>query len=200
MRPPRPATLLPGGLYLALAAIQGFALQAMFITYGVYVVREAELDPLQLVLAGTALEAAVFIAEIPTGVVADVYSRRSSMIIGLTISGVGFALMGASPTFLWIAGGQAVWGVGWTFISGAQEAWLADEVGEADAAPIYLRATQLTQVARLLAIPIGVPIASRSLQLPYFFAAATHGALVVLLMLTMSERSFVPAASGDRST
>ena len=173
---------------------------AMFITYGVYVVREAGLDPLQLVLAGTALEAAVFIAEIPTGVVADVYSRRLSMIIGLTVSGVGFALMGASPTFLWIAGGQAVWGVGWTFISGAQQAWLADEVGEADAAPIYLRATQLTQVARLLAIPVGVAIASRSLQLPYFFAAAIHGALVVLLMLTMAERGFAPAARGERST
>ena len=43
---------------------------------------ELDLSPLQLMLMGTAMEAAVFLFEMPTGVVADTYSRRLSLIIG----------------------------------------------------------------------------------------------------------------------
>ena len=39
--------------------------------------------PLQLVLVGTTLELACFLFEIPTGIVADLYSRRLSVVIGV---------------------------------------------------------------------------------------------------------------------
>ena len=45
-----------------------------FTTYGLYVVNEVGLEPRELVLAGTALEGAVLVSEVPTGVVADVYA------------------------------------------------------------------------------------------------------------------------------
>jgi hypothetical protein len=50
-----------------------------WVVVAVYLVREAKLDPLQLVLMGTVMEAAVFVFEIPTGVVADLVSRRLSL-------------------------------------------------------------------------------------------------------------------------
>ncbi|HEV8193805.1 MAG TPA: hypothetical protein VGP82_20320, partial [Ktedonobacterales bacterium] len=53
----------------------------------VYRVQAAGLNPLELVLVGTVLEAAYFLANLPTGVVADVYSRRLSVIIGLILYG-----------------------------------------------------------------------------------------------------------------
>jgi len=53
-----------------------------WVVMAVYLVSELDLSPLQLVLMGTAMEAAVFVFEIPTGVVADMYSRRLSLIIG----------------------------------------------------------------------------------------------------------------------
>ena len=43
----------------------------------------AALDPLQLVLVGTVLEITALLGEVPTGVVADLYSRRLSIVIGL---------------------------------------------------------------------------------------------------------------------
>jgi hypothetical protein len=46
------------------------------------------LNPLQLVLVGTVLEATAFLAEIPTGVLADVYSRRWSVIVGGPLVGL----------------------------------------------------------------------------------------------------------------
>jgi hypothetical protein len=59
---------------------------AVFIAL-VYVIVDAGLDPLQLILVGTVLEATVFVFEIPTGVVSDVHSRRTSMIIGSALVG-----------------------------------------------------------------------------------------------------------------
>ena len=53
-----------------------------WVVMAVYLVRELHLSPLQLVLMGTAMEAAVFVFEVPTGVVADTYSRRLSLVIG----------------------------------------------------------------------------------------------------------------------
>ncbi|MFZ0549159.1 MAG: tetracycline efflux MFS transporter Tet(40), partial [Candidatus Promineifilaceae bacterium] len=46
----------------------------------IYRVETAGLNPLQLVLVGTVLELSVFICEIPTGIVADMYSRRLSVV------------------------------------------------------------------------------------------------------------------------
>ncbi len=190
----------PRTLFLLLSALTGLFNSITFTLYGVYVVTGAGFDPLQLVLAGTAVEFAVFVSEVPTGVVADAYSRRASVIVGYVISGIGFALMGASPTFLFIAGGQAVWGVGWTFISGAREAWLTDEIGVRESAPVFVRSVQVAQIARLLGIPLAVLIASSSLQAPLIVGGAGSIGLALMLMFTMTEAGYSPAAGGERNT
>jgi DHA3 family tetracycline resistance protein-like MFS transporter len=107
-----------------------------------YFVTVAKMDPLQLVLVGTALEGATFIFEIPTGIVADVYSRRLSIIIGMFLTGVGYLITGTFPVFLPIVLGQIIWGLGYTFTSGAQQAWITDEIGEENASRAFLRGAQ----------------------------------------------------------
>jgi DHA3 family tetracycline resistance protein-like MFS transporter len=58
----------------------------------VYRVQTVGLNPLQLVLVGTVLELAWLTFEVPTGVLADTYSRRLSVIIGFFLIGAGFML------------------------------------------------------------------------------------------------------------
>jgi hypothetical protein len=56
----------------------------------VYYVKDVGLSPLQMVLVGTVLEASCFLFEIPTGIVADLYSRRlSHRRPGLLAAGLG---------------------------------------------------------------------------------------------------------------
>jgi len=184
--------LPPAGLYLGTALINGLMFTLALTTYGLYVVDEAQLTPLQLVLAGTGLEAAAFVAEVPTGVVADVYSRRLSIVIGLVVTAVGFALMGAVPSFAFVLLGQVVWGVGFTFGSGAREAWLADEIGERPAAAVYVRAAQLARVGRLAGIPLGAALGAWSLQAPFVVAGALFLVYALGLSLTMGERGYTP--------
>jgi len=96
----------------------------------VYQATVVGLGPLQLVLVGTLLETVTFLFEIPTGIVADLYSRKLSVMIGVFLIGLGFVIEGAVPAFTAVLLAQIVWGIGFTFVSGAREAWIADEVGE----------------------------------------------------------------------
>src|SRR5687767_1559114 len=114
--------------YLFLRAFATFAFTTTFTVSMVYQVQAVGLNPLQMVLVGTTLEIAAFLFEIPTGVVADVYSRRLSIIIGYALMGVGFIFYGI-PTFAMVLFAQVLWGIGYTFTSGATDAWIVDEIG-----------------------------------------------------------------------
>jgi hypothetical protein len=100
-----------------------------WVVVAVYLVREAKLDPLQLVLMGTVMEAAVFVCEIPTGVVADLVSRRLSLGIAWLLQGGAWALAGRDDELRRDPRAWVVWGIGATFESGAFQAWITDEVG-----------------------------------------------------------------------
>ena len=120
-------------VYLIYSAAAAFVFDLTVAVNMVYHVETVGLKPLQLVLVGTFLETVCFMGEIPTGVVADVYSRRLSIIIGVLLIGVGFVIEGAFPTLATVLLAQVLWGIGATFMSGAEAAWIADEVGAANA-------------------------------------------------------------------
>ena len=117
----------------------------IFTMSALYQVQRAQLSVIQLVLVGTVLELSIFLFEIPTGMVADAVSRRLSVILGVFLIGAGFLLEGALPIFATILLAQVLWGLGYTFTSGATQAWITDEIGEAAAwilpAPTLLRAS-----------------------------------------------------------
>src|SRR6476646_10014399 len=117
-------------VYLILSGLSSLLFSLIFTLNLVYEAQVVGLTPLQLVLVGTTLETTAFLFEIPTGIVADLYSRRLSVIIGFFLIGVGFTIEGSLPFFAAILLTQVFWGIGSTFTSGALEAWIVDEVGE----------------------------------------------------------------------
>jgi DHA3 family tetracycline resistance protein-like MFS transporter len=147
-------------LYLVMGAWGGFAWALVGVAYFLYYITVAHLDPLQLVLVGTALEASYFVWEIPTGVLADTFSRRLSVIAGTGIVGIAWMGQGLVPVFIAIAGFEILRGLGEALTHGATEAWVAGEVGDDAVEGIFLRETQLTQVAGFVGLPIGVLLAS----------------------------------------
>lgn len=87
-----------------------------------------DLSPLQLVAMGAVLEVSVLISETPTGVVADLVSRRRSILISQVLMGVAYIWAVASFNYWLILPAQALFGIGWTFRSGADTAWVTDEL------------------------------------------------------------------------
>ena len=71
-----------------------------FIVVAIYFVQQVGLSPLQLVLVGTVMEISVFVFEVPTGVVADLYGRKLSLVIAWVVMGSATILVGAVPAVL----------------------------------------------------------------------------------------------------
>ncbi len=186
--------------YLVAEGALALFLSVIFTVNLVYQVEMARLNPLQLVLVGTVLEATVFLLEIPTGIVADMYSRRLSIVIGMILIGLGFVLEGSIPRWETILVAQVLWGAGYTFTSGAMEAWISDEIGEHNAGGAFLRASQVGQAGDLIGIPISVALAIRSLQAPIILGGLFITALGLFLLFFMPERGFAPSPRGNRGT
>src|SRR5215217_2860145 len=148
----------------------------------VYRIEVVGLDPLRLVLLGTALEISVFLFEVPTGVLADTYGRRRSVITGCFLMGCGFALEGAIPTFAAVLAAQVVWGIGYTFISGALEAWVADEAPDRDLGRVYLRGEQADYLGSLVGALASALLAIEARNVPLL--------LGVTLAVVMPEHNF----------
>jgi DHA3 family tetracycline resistance protein-like MFS transporter len=166
----------------------------------VYQFTIAHLTPLQLVLVGTVLELTTIVAQIPTGVIADVFSRRRSLVVGTFLVGFGFALEGTFPTFGMILLAQILWGTGSTVLDGADAAWLADEVGEEHLERVYLRASQVIQALTLLVIPVSVLLGSVRLNLPVVLGGVLMMALALAMPGFLPERAFTPPVRAGRST
>ena len=186
-------------VYYAYSAASAFLFGTYALLASVYRIEVVGLGPLELVLVGTVLEASVFLFELPTGVVADAVSRRLSVIVGVALIGAGFLLEGLVPTFAAVLVGQVLWGVGYTFTSGATDAWISDEIGEEGANRAFLRAAQLAMASGLLAIPVAVALGRSALGLPLAVAGAGHLLLALALLLVMGERPFDRVRSVGRN-
>lgn len=163
----------------------------------VYQVDRVGLNPFQIVLIGTALELSYFLFEVPTGIVADIYSRRMSVIIGTFMLGAGFIVMGAVPDFWVMLVSQVICGIGFTFLSGAQEAWIADEIGEQRAGPAFLRGSQAATVGSLIGIPIAIGLGTLNLALPIIVGGVAIIVLGGFLIAAMGETGFSGAPRED---
>jgi DHA3 family tetracycline resistance protein-like MFS transporter len=95
---------------------------------------------------------------------------------------------------------QVMWGFGYTFTSGATQAWVADELGQERAGEAYLRGAQAARVGALVAIPLSVALGSLSVAIPIVVAGALMILLAAALTLIMTEEGFTPTPPEERTT
>jgi DHA3 family tetracycline resistance protein-like MFS transporter len=168
---------------------------------GVYRIQTVGMNPLALVLAGTFLELSCLLFEIPTGVVADAYSRRLSVIIAFVLLGVSIVVQGFLPYVFVVLAMEVVSGIGYTFSSGALDAWITDEIGEEKVARVFLRSGQLDHACDIAATLCGVGLASAfSLNVPILVSGVLFVLLAGFLVLFMPEHGYKPLPASERSS
>jgi len=190
----------PTFVYLALHATWPLFFSMVAVTNLVYQVEVAHLDPLRLLLVGSVLELTCLVFQIPTGLFADAFSRRWAVAVGTVLVGAGFILEGSIPLFTSILIAQVIWGIGATLFTGAEDAWITDEVGEEPAGRLFLRASQIAQVAAFTGIFIGVGLASIRLNLPLLIGGGLFALLGVYLFYAMTEAGYKAIPRESRST
>lgn len=160
----------------------------------------------QVFVANAVFSAGMVVFEIPTGVVADTLGRRVSFLVSLVVL--------AATTILYLVmamSGQGVLafsvvslfiGLGFTFYSGALEAWLVDALdatGGADLDRVFARAQQVTGAAMLLGTIGGGLLGQLDLAIPFVVRAGLLVLLFVLALPLMQELGFTPRELTVRS-
>lgn len=160
-------------------------------------VTDLELDPLQLVLLGTVFELSILTFEIPTGVVADIYSRKLSVIISFFVVAVAVTMASTADTYWLLVISQILMGFGHTFESGAETAWVTAEVGSAEAVgPLILKRASWQLVTGVLGIGMFAGLAAlTSLTTSLVAIGIGYGLTGVYLIKAMPETNFVRTSS-----
>jgi DHA3 family tetracycline resistance protein-like MFS transporter len=161
-----------------------------WVVMAVYLVQELHFSPLQLVLMGTVMEAAVFLCEIPTGVVADTYSRRLSLIVGYLGTGAAWLLVGVVSAPWAVIALWGLWGFFYTFTSGAEQAWIADEVGAENVGTIFLRGARYGQAGAVVGLLLQVAVGTQSLRAGVVLGGAFSIAAGLACIFVMPETGF----------
>ncbi len=117
-------------LYAAWFFVRSFLHRGWWIVTSLYLVTEAGLSPFELVFIGTAQAITVIAAEVPAGIFADAYSRKWSLVLAHILMGLGMLATGLVLSFPALVITQMVWGLSWTFSSGADVAWMTDELDD----------------------------------------------------------------------
>jgi MFS family permease len=203
MSPPTPASIQRTYLVLLL----GNTLAASLI-WGINTIflLDAGLSNLEAFAANAFFTAGMVIFEIPTGVVADTAGRRLSYLLGtvtLAASTLLYVLLWRihAPFWQWAVVSMLI-GLGFTFFSGAVQAWLVDALqatgfsGELEA--VFGRGQVVGGVATLSGSVAGGLIAQQTnLGVPFVLRGLVLAAMFVVAFRLMRDVGFSPAKAGD---
>jgi MFS family permease len=187
-------------LFLRWTFLRGLCARGYWLVTSVYLVVVADLSPSELVLLGTGQGLTVVVAEIPAGVLADTVSRKWALVVAHLVSGTGMVLAGLVTDFPTLVLSQSLWGLGWAFSSGAEVAWLTDELDRPDLVDRVLAARARWDLIGAAAGLLGFGALgwATDLRTGVVASGVAMAALGAVVALRFPERRFTPADTGRR--
>lgn len=162
---------------------------------------DAGLSNFEAFAANAFFTAGMVIFEIPTGVVADTVGRKASYLLGTITLSVTTALywmlwLWHAP-FVWWAIVSALLGLGFTFFSGAVDAWLVDALAFAEYAgsleAVFGRGLVVTGISMFAGSVLGGIIAQATdLGVPFLLRAGVLLVMLVFAAIVMKDLGFTP--------
>lgn len=165
---------------------------------------DAGLSNLEAFAANAFFTAGMVLFEVPTGVIADGWGRRTSFLLGTITLAVStylyYVLWQISAPFWMWAVVSVLLGLGFTFFSGAVEAWLVDALRysgyEGGLEGVLGRGQMVQGVAMLFGSVAGGVIAQATdLGLPFLVRVAVLGAMFAVAFALMHDVGFSPERS-----
>jgi MFS family permease len=136
-----------------------------------------------------------FVLDVPSGVWADVHSRRRLLTIAPGLTAAGYALWTFFPSYPFFALGFVLWGTGGSIRSGALQALVYDELEHRGVPDAYGRLIGRSQAAGTTAIMAATALASPVLHVGGFHAVGIASVAVALLGVPVG-RSFPESRGG----
>lgn len=166
-----------------------------WVVVSLYMVVDARLTPAELLIIAAAQGVASVIFEVPAGVLADTVSRKWAIVLAHVLMGAAMIATGLFPAFLPLLFSQMLWGIAWTFSSGADIAWITDELNEPHRIDRVLTRQARWQLIGALIGVLGVGVLAALVGRQPAIVTAGLAMLVLggVVAGTFPERNFVPA-------
>src|ERR1051325_3045860 len=185
--------------YYVIAGI--FTLSASLI-WGVntlFLLRVGKLSLFEVFLANAIFTGSMALFEVPTGIVADTRGRRLSFLLSLAVLFAGTLGYVLVPRFgggiIAFSVASVVIGLGYTFYSGAVEAWVVDALGAAGYSKpidqVMARGSTISSAAMLIGTVGGGLLGNIDLSLPYIARAVLLVIAFGIATVTMHDIGFV---------
>jgi len=183
----------------------GYAFAGFFIApiYPLFLLsRGLDLFEINCVLAVYLIS--VFLFEVPTGAVADLFGRKVSFLLSCAVRLGAYALYSRSRGFADCVVAEFIDAIGTTLASGALEAWVVDERrAEGDERPtdeMFARGQVISRTLMVFGgVAAGYLAAWQGIELPWLVAAAGFGLTGVLGAVYMHETHEPPGLRGSRA-
>lgn len=117
-------------LYVRWKSVFAVFHRGYWLVASLYLVIDADLSAFRLISVGVAQGIIALAFEVPAGVVADTISRKWSLVIAHLLMGTAIVITGIVTAYPALVATQMLWGVAWTFVSGADVAWVTDELND----------------------------------------------------------------------
>lgn len=184
-------------VYLGIAASTTLA-QSLIWGVNTLFLLSVGLDIFQVMLVNAAYTVAQVFFEVPTGVVADTLGRRASYLLAVAIilvSTLLYVWFGVARLGMWpFAGASALLGLGYTFYTGAVDAWLVDALGAAGfqgrLEPVFARYGMTFGFFMLVGTTLGGLLGQVGLWIPYVARSAVLVPAFLLGLLAMPDLGF----------
>jgi MFS family permease len=125
--------------YFVYTAFKGFGFGLITAMWVIYLQQRRGLSLAQATIVDVTFWIAATLGEVPTGVVADTFGRKTSLTAGAALLSLGTLAWAFAPTMLLIMLAYAAMAVGTTFLSGAEEAFFYESLQSTGRANEYTR-------------------------------------------------------------
>ena len=186
--------------YLVLTLLQTLAASLIWGVNTLFLL-DAGLSLTEAFTANAAFTAGMVIFEVPTGVIADTFGRRTSFILGaatlLVTTAAYLGLWYVEAGIWWWILVSALIGLGFTFFSGATEAWLVDALSatgyQGGIESVFGRGQTVAGAATLIGTIAGGFLGQVSLGLPYVARSVLLLVVIGAAWLWMHDLGYEPA-------
>lgn len=185
-------------IYLVSNGLFTLATSIIWAVNTLFLMGPGRLNIFQVMLVNTAYVIGQALCEVPTGVVADTVGRKVSYLLGIITLLVSTLLYVLSPLLGWGIPGFIVAGVliglGYTFQTGAVDAWLVDALDatgwELPKDRVFAWGSQVLSVATLVGSLLGGLLGQLDLSLPYVARSLILAAAFIFVAVWMREVGF----------
>ena len=186
--------------YLSTSALFTLATSLIWAINTIFLIQRGGLTLFEVMLVNTVYLVAQMLCEVPTGVIADTIGRRASYLLSIGTIIVSTMLYVLTPILGWgIAGfavASALIGLGFTFQTGAVDAWMVDALDAAGwtepKEKVFAWGGMAFGAAMIVGSLLGGFLGQVDLVIPYLVRAAVLVAAFVLVLFLVWDSGFEP--------